>query len=134
VSLLFSKTVFFLKNFVSLCLLWLIQFVFRSIEIVLKFLRKPLSASIDPICFSINRNCFKIFKRSLCLFRSIETDFRSIENRESGFFKIRVWLVQTYFSKRFSNFSLSPNWTRLAHKFFVVFLWIFCKVFLSISR
>ena len=39
-SLLFSKIVFFLKNFVSLCLLRLIQSVFRSIEIVLNFFKE----------------------------------------------------------------------------------------------
>ena len=132
-SLLFSKTVFFLKNFVSLCLLQLIQFVFQSIKIVLKFLRKPLFASINPIYFSINRNSFKIFKRSLCLFRSIETDFRSIENHESGFLKSEFDLFKLTFQKVCQT-SLSPNWTRLAHKFFVLFLCIFCKVFLSISR
>ena len=43
----FQKLCFFLKNFVSLCLLRLIQSVFRSIEIVLKFWRKPLSVSIN---------------------------------------------------------------------------------------
>ena len=61
----FQKLCFFSKNFVSLCLFQLIQSNFRSIEIVLKFLRKPLSASIDPNYFLINRNCFKIVKRSL---------------------------------------------------------------------
>ena len=50
--LCYFKTVFFLKKFVSLCLFQLIQSVFRSIEIILKFfLRKPLSASIDPNWF-----------------------------------------------------------------------------------
>ena len=89
---------------------------------------EPLSALINPVCFLINRNCFKIFWRSLYLFRLIETDFWSIENRELGFFRIRVWLVQTHFSKSFSNFSqsfsnfsLSPNWTRLTNKFFLSF-------------
>ena len=113
VSLFFSKTVFFFflsKNFVSLCLLRLIQSAFRSIKIVLKFLKKPLSVSINRNWFSINRKSW------------------------IRFFKIRVWLVQTYFSKSFSNFSLSPNWTRLTNKFFVVFLLNFCKVFLSLSR
>ena len=64
----FQKLCFFLKNFVSLCLIRLIQSVFRSIEIVLKVLRKPLSVSIDPICFSINRKCFKIFKEAFVCF------------------------------------------------------------------
>ena len=45
----------FLKNLVSLCLFRLIQSVFRSIEIVLKFLRKPLYVSINRNWFSINR-------------------------------------------------------------------------------
>ena len=100
----------FSKNLVSLCLFRLIQSVFRSIKIVLKFLRKPLSVSI-------NRNWFLINRKSWI-----------------RFFKIWVWLIQTYFSKSFSNFSLSPNWTRLTIKFFVIFLRSFCKVFLSISR
>ena len=52
----FFKTVFLLKNFVSLYLLQLIQSVFQIIEIVLKFLKKPLSVSINRNWFSINRN------------------------------------------------------------------------------
>ena len=112
VFVLFKNCVFFFlsKNFVSLCLLRLIQSAFRSIKIVLKFLKKPLSVSINQNWFSINQKSW------------------------IRFFKIRVWLVQTYFSKSFSNFSLSPNWTRLTNKFFVVFLLNFCKVFLSLSR
>ena len=70
----FQKLCFFLKNFVSLCLLRLIQFVFRSIE-----------------------------------------------TRESGFLKIRFDLFKLTFKKGFSNFSLSPNWTRLTNKFFCRF-------------
>ena len=66
---IFFKNCVFTQNFVSLCQFRLIQSVFRSIEIVLNCLRKPLSVSIDPICFSINRkclwNCFKIFEKSL---------------------------------------------------------------------
>ena len=93
----FQKLCFFSKKFVSLCLLRLIQSVFRSIEIVIKFLRKPLSALIDPICFSIKRNCFKIFKRSLCL-------FRSIKNRESGFSKSEFDLFKLTFQKVFQTF------------------------------
>ena len=82
----FQKLCFFIKNFVSLCLLRLIQFVFRSIEIVLKFFKEASVCFDWSIYFSINQNCFKNFKRSLCLFRSIKTDFRSIESCESGFF------------------------------------------------
>ena len=108
-------------------------FVIFKTVFFLKTKFEPLSVSIDPIYFSINRNSFKIFKRSLCLFRSIETDFRSIENHESGFLKLEFDLFKHTFQKVFQT-SLSPNWTRLAHKFFVVFLRIFCKVFLSISR
>ena len=52
----FKNVFFFLKNFVSLYLLQLIQSVFQIIEIVLKFLKKPLSVSINRNWFSINRN------------------------------------------------------------------------------
>ena len=99
VFVLFKNCVFFFlsKNFVSLCLLRLIQSAFRSIKIVLKFLKKPLSVSINRNWFSINRKSW------------------------IRFFKIRVWLVQTYFSKSFSNFSLSLNWTRLTNKVFCRF-------------
>ena len=43
----FQNCFFFLKKFVSLYLLRLIQYVFRLIKIVLKFLKKPLSVSIN---------------------------------------------------------------------------------------
>ena len=106
VSLFFSKTVFFFflsKNFVSLCLLRLIQSAFRSIKIVLKFLKKPLSVSI-------NRNSW------------------------IGFFKNQSLTFQTYFSKRFSNFFSLSELDKASSQFFVVFLQIFCKVFLFISQ
>ena len=99
--IVFSKTVFFLK-FVSLCQFRLIQSVFRSIEIVLNCLRKPLSVSIDPICFSINRNCFEI------VLKNFKEPLSVSINRNSWirFLKNHIWLVQTNFSKLFP---LSPN-------------------------
>ena len=69
---------------------------------------------------------------SFCLFRLIETVFQSIECCESGFLKFSVWPVQNTFSKVFSTFlslSLSDS-AKQNHPIFVVFLWIFCKVFL----
>ena len=133
-SLLFSKTMFFLKNFVSLCLIWLIQSIFQSIEIVLKVLRKPLSASIDPIYFSINRNCFKSLNEASVCFDQSKLIFDQSKVVNQVFKKSRFDLFRLTFQKFFSNFSLSPNWTKLTYQYFVVFLWIFCKVFLSLSR
>ena len=108
--------------------------IFKNFFFFLKILSKPLSASIDPICFSINRNCFKIFKEaSICLDQSKHIfDQSKIVNQ--FFFKGRVCLVLIYFSKSFFKlFSLSEL-DKARPQFFVVFLWIFCKVFLSISR
>ena len=74
-SLLFSKTVFFLKNFVSLSLFRLIQSIFRSIKIVLKLFKEA------SVCFDWSKpildksklfwNFFKIFKEvSVCFNQS----------------------------------------------------------------
>ena len=106
----FFKTVFLLKNFVSLYLLQLIQSVFQIIEIVLKFLKKPLSVSINRNWFSINRNSW------------------------IRFLKYQSLTFQTYFSKRFSNFFSLFELDKASSQFFVVFLQIFCKVFLFISQ
>ena len=73
------------------------------------------------------------FSVSFCLFQSIEIDFRSIENRKWAFLKVRSWLVQSIFFKKFSNFPLSLWLNKAPQRFFVVFLLNFCKVFLSIS-
>ena len=58
----FSKTVFFLKILVSLCLFRLIRSVFSTnrnyFEIVLKFFNEPL-------CVSINRNSWIRFKKKI---------------------------------------------------------------------
>ena len=71
---------------------------------------------------------------SLFLFWLIETVFRSIEYRESGFLKFSVWPIQNTFSKVFStSLSLSDS-AKQNHPIFVIFLRIFCKVFLSQSR
>ena len=83
--LLFSKIVFFLKNFVSLCLIRMIQSVFRSIEIVLNFLKEA------SICFDQSKLIF---------------DQSKVVNQ--FFLKRQIWLIQTYFSKvLFKLFSLS---------------------------
>ena len=74
------------------------------------------------------------FSESLYLFQSIKTDFRLIETRELGFLKTHIWLVQTSFSKLFKTFFSLSNSARLHKEFFVIFLWISCKVSLSLSR
>ena len=110
----FSKTTLFL---LKCCFsdFWLIQFVFRSIEIVFKISGKPLSISINQNWFSINQNSWIRFK------------------------KIRFDLFKTFFQKFFklSSLSLSLSFfdsARLHSIFFVVFPLISCKVFLSISQ
>ena len=71
---------------------------------------------------------------SLCLVRLIEPVFQSIEHRESSFFKHSVWLIQNTFSKVFfSTFLSLSDSAKQNLPFFVVFLRIFCKVFLSQS-
>ena len=61
----FQKLCFFLKNFMSLCLLWLIQFVFRSIEIAFKIFMESLSVSINlNCCFDQSNFENKVFKNS----------------------------------------------------------------------
>ena len=106
----FFKTVFFLKNFVSLYLLRLIQFVFRSIEIAFKIFMESLSVSINLNC------CF---------------DQSNFENKV--FKKFIFDLFKPLFQKLFKTFSLF-DLARLHNNFFVVFLLISCKVSLSISR
>ena len=70
----------------------------------------------------------------LCLFRLNEIVFRSIEYCESGFLKFSVWPVQNTFSKKFSTFLSLSDSAKQNHPIFVIFLRIFCKVFLSQSR
>ena len=105
----------------SLCQFRLIQSIFRSIEILLNYLRKPLSISIDRNCFEI---VFLNFLTSLCLFRSIETVFRSIETRESRFKKFRFDLFKT-----FQNFFLSLKLGKAPLRFFCRFPPIFLQGF-----
>ena len=108
----FFKTVFFLKNFVSLYQLRLIQSVFRSIKIAFKIFMESLSISINHNC------CF---------------DQSNFENKV--FKKFRFDLFKPLFQKLFKTFSLSlSDSARLHNKFFVVFLLISCKVSLSISQ
>ena len=105
---LFFKTVFIFYLFYFILFYFFSEFrsieaVFRSIEIVLKILREPLSISINQ----------KMWIR---------------------FFKNRVWLVQTHFSKVFQTFLSLSDLAKAHPQFFVVFLRSFCKVFLSPSR
>ena len=59
----FFKTVFFLKNFVSLYLLRLIQSVFQSIEIAFKIFMESLSVLINRnCCFDQSNFENKVFK------------------------------------------------------------------------
>ena len=106
----FFITVFFLKNFVSLYLLRLIQSVFRSIKIAFKIFMESLS-------ISINRNC--------CF------DQSNFENKV--FKKFRFDLFKPLFQKLFKTFSLFPTRQGSTTNFFVIFLLISCKVSLSIS-
>ena len=88
----------------------MIQSIFWSIEIAFKIFCEPLSVSINQNCFSINLNSW------------------------IRFLKNQIWLVQTNFFKTFQNFFLSLRLDKAPQRFFVVFLQISCKVFLSLSR
>ena len=82
----FFKTVFFLKKFVSLYQLRLIQSIFRSIEIAFKIFMESLSVSI-------NRNC--------C--------FNQSNFKNKVYKKFRFDLFKPLFQKLFKTFSLSPT-------------------------
>ena len=100
----FSKIHFFFLQFRS------IEFVFRPIKIAIKNFSEPLLGSIDRTCFSINQTSW------------------------IKFFKISVWLVQNTFSKVFSTFLPLSDSAKQNLPFFVIFLRIFCNIFLSQSR
>ena len=89
---------------------WLIEPIFRSIETAFKIFCEPLSVSINRNWFLINQNSW------------------------IRFLKNQIWLVQTNFFKTFQNFFLSLRLGKAPHRFFVVFLQISCKVFLSLNR
>ena len=82
----FFKTVFFLKNFMCLYLLRLIQSFFRSIKIAFKIFMKSLSVLI-------NRNC--------C--------FDQLNFKNKVFKKFKFDLFKPLFQKLFKTFSLSPT-------------------------
>ena len=103
--LLIFKNSFFFLQFLS------IEFVFRSIEIAIKNFCKFLSISIDRNCFSINRISWFRFFRIQCLTHS-----------------------KHFFKSFFSTFLSLSGSAKQNHPIFVVFLRIFCKVFLSQSR
>ena len=94
----FKNQVIFFKNSVF-SKFWLIQSVFRLIEITFKILCELLSVSINRNWFSINRISW------------------------ISFLKIRSWLIQLTFFKSFQTFlSLSlSNSARLHSKFFCCF-------------
>ena len=100
----------FSQNFVGLCLFRLIQYIFRSIESVLK-LFKEASAYFDWSKLILDQsklfwNFFKFLKKPLSV--SINQNWFSInQNLWIRFFKNQSLTFQTYFSKRFSNFFLS---------------------------
>ena len=89
---------------------WLIQSVFRSIEITFKIFCELLSISINWNWFSINWKSW------------------------ISFFKSQIWLIQIIFSKLFQTpFSLFDS-DKHHPQFFVVFDQIFCRVLLSQGR
>lgn len=107
--------------------------VFSKTVFFLKF-SEPLPISIDPIYFSINRNLkFFFFNEPLSV--SIDWNCFSI-NRNSWirFFKNSYLTCSNHFFKTFQNFFLSLRLGKAPQRFFVVFLQIFCKVFLSQGR
>ena len=105
-SFCFSKIVLFLKNMVSLCLIWSVHSVFWPIEIFKIWERESLSVSTDWGWFSTNRNSWISFLK--------KTDF--------DFFKVTFQIVI------FFSLSLRVG-SRLHHPIFVIFLQDFCKVF-----
>ena len=110
----------------------------------LRYVFKKLGFFVLKSCFFQNFNSSNlIFDQSksfwkisvsLCLVRLIEPIFQSIEHHESSFFKNSVWLIQNTFSNLFQTFLSLSDLARLHWGFFVVFLQIFRKVFLSQSR
>ena len=101
--LLIFKNSFFLQ-------FWLIEFVFRAIEIAIKNFSESLSISIDRNCFWINRISWIRFFKIQCLTRS-----------------------KHFFKSFFSTFLSLSDSAKQNHPIFVVFLRKFCKVFLSQS-
>ena len=110
-SLIFFKTVFFLKNFVSLCPLRLIQSVFSINWKCFKMFKEA------SICFDWSKlfsdqsklfwNWFKIFKEASVYFDQLKLIFDQSKLVNQVFKKSRVWLVQPYFSKVLFNLFLS---------------------------
>ena len=105
----FFQKLCFSQKLVSLCLIRSVHSVFRPIEIFLKFL--------------------KFERGSFCLFRLVEDDFRLIETHISGFLKSWIGLFQSHYSNIFLLFSLSALAQGSTIQVFVVFLQVFCKVF-----
>ena len=91
----FFKTMFFLKNFVCLCVL------------------------IDPICFSDQLKLRLKFLGSLFPFQSIETVVSVNRILRIRFLKIQIWLVQTTFSKNnsFKLVFLKLRFSRIFHQY-----------------
>ena len=104
----------FSQNFVGLCLFWLIQYIFRSIESVLKLFKEAFVwFNWSKLILDQSKlfwNCLKNFKEpSVCFDQSKIVD-QVFKKSEFDIFKLT-------FQKGFQTFSLSPTWTRLAHNF-----------------
>ena len=86
------------------------------------------------VCFDRSK---LIFDRSN-LFQIVFIESLSVSIDWDCFFSIdhNSWnmLFWLFFFQNFSTFSLSPTWLRLHHQFFVVFLQVFCKVFVLKGR
>ena len=119
-SLLFSKTVFFLKIFVSLSLFWLIQSIFRSIKIVLKLFKEA------SVCFDWSK---LIFDQSKLFWNFLKKPLSVSINKKSWirFFKNSDLTCSNYFFKTFSNFPLSLRLGKAPLIFFVVFTHFFAR-------
>ena len=114
----------------SISMLWDVsKFFFQKLCFSFKFVWASVCFDWSNLFFDQSKlfwNCFKIFNESLSV---------SI-NRNSWirFLKNQIWLIQKNFFKTFQNFFLSLRLDKAPQRFFVVFLQISCKVFLSLSR
>ena len=111
----------------------LILTVYFKTVFFLKF-SESLPISIDPFCFSIDRKFLNMFERASVYFERAKLFFDRSKLVKHVFLKVRLDFSKALFQKRFSIFPLSPTWLRLHHRFFVVFLPVFCKVFVLEGR
>ena len=99
----------------------LIESVFRSIEIAIKNVCESLSISIGA----------RLLLDQSKHFRPIESVFQSIENRVEKFLKTGFYVFKLTFSKVFQLFLSLYDSVKAPIRFFAIFLYFFCKVFLS---